>query len=563
MSVLPYQPAPYPDEILGSWLSRLKFHNGDGAWSTLLRSVGRIGDFSPSQFHIFDAISTSEALINSLGYTIVDAYMELTMLPYWLAFDGLEITRDLHEPFSMDDLRIARKRGSVTRLSRLMHGGNQIKYTQHPKLCPECLENDLREYGEPFLHRVHQLPDVSVCIYHRCRLIDHCQECGAIIAPIHLDALPFARLTCTCGNLLSARKKDSYRVSKMEIALAKIGNDALAVFDRQWNYRHVRQFLRQQLGRESWHKAVSRAFSSNLQVSRRLSARWAQIAAPHCAAILAAMKIDFIDAMLQFKAIARSAIQQKEKPDPLELTRLESLTVESARKEMQQIASIHPDTKLSAICPEHYWYLKLYDDKWLRGNFPGKRLGRIPTIKEDREAILKRMERCAPNSRMLPNWVFDCSFGIRARLRDEKWMRYQHKKLIERYNEIKRNKRVSIRNRQIDIVSRVIEQIVGRKDRPLRISAPELAKITGITPIQIRTLLAEHPSLAKEIDAANKDKLRRLFMWAIRELEDRKEPYFKSDILLHASRRSDAETRSVLNALLATMPADSVTHLTN
>ncbi|MBR1752184.1 MAG: TniQ family protein [Ruminococcus sp.] len=39
------------------------------------------------------------------------------------------------------------------------------------RYCPVCAADDREKYGETYWHRVHQIPEISVCAKHRCRLV--------------------------------------------------------------------------------------------------------------------------------------------------------------------------------------------------------------------------------------------------------------------------------------------------------------------------------------------------------------------------------------------------------
>ncbi len=65
---LPYEPPPYPDEILGSWLARIAVHNGPGAWGSLLEEIGY--DRGLINLKLFDMVNYDdriEKLLNVLG----------------------------------------------------------------------------------------------------------------------------------------------------------------------------------------------------------------------------------------------------------------------------------------------------------------------------------------------------------------------------------------------------------------------------------------------------------------------------------------------------------------
>lgn len=481
----------------------------------------------------------------------------MTTIPFWLTFDSLDKPQNPDGPMQMKDLQIARASGPVSRLSSLLHSGNKIKVAPRPKYCPQCLIDDVANYGEPFWHRAHQLPNVTVCVFHSCKLADRCNHCGSIVAPLQHNVAVTARLRCNCGNPLTTHGKDSYRVPKQETALAKISLDALMVRNRDWHYRHVRQYLYHFLGSKSWQAVVKNAFSTNNRVVARTSTRWSQITAQDCATLLAAMDIEFSDAAAGFSNVAMSDIESVERKRVTRIP-IESLTVERAREELLLLRSVNSKITPSMDCPQLYWCLRLYDPQWLLRHFPNMRPGQIPTIANDRKYVLKVIESGAPTTKMLLARAFRCGAGIRAKLRDSAWVREQLSKIKEDRDVVKFDNTNSIKQRQKTIVLRAITRIVERKDRPVRISAPGLAKATGLTASQVRSLLSGYPYVAKEVAAANADVLRRLLLWAIRDLEAKQEPYVKSDIYVHASRRSIPEVRDVLEQILKTENSESM-----
>ncbi len=44
--------------------------------------------------------------------------------------------------------------------------------------CPTCVAEDINEYGECFIHRIHQFYRVNYCPMHGDLLLSHCQDCG-------------------------------------------------------------------------------------------------------------------------------------------------------------------------------------------------------------------------------------------------------------------------------------------------------------------------------------------------------------------------------------------------
>ena len=59
------------------------------------------------------------------------------------------------------------------------HAGQHIGIYQSSSMdarrlryCPECFDEDIAAYGEPYWHRLHQIPGIAVCPRHGCWLAD-------------------------------------------------------------------------------------------------------------------------------------------------------------------------------------------------------------------------------------------------------------------------------------------------------------------------------------------------------------------------------------------------------
>lgn len=58
-----------------------------------------------------------------------------------------------------------------------MRGGHRnllampkLRGKRYLRYCPECAKADRERYGETYWHRVHQIPELSICALHKCRL---------------------------------------------------------------------------------------------------------------------------------------------------------------------------------------------------------------------------------------------------------------------------------------------------------------------------------------------------------------------------------------------------------
>lgn len=147
---------PYQDELVGSMLHRAERQLGIGREQLLLRLTGhRLSS------HSFLATQYNGIAL-ACGMTPAEFLHKHSVMPYMTAYlctserrQAVSRLVDVH-----DNLRPT---ASVVRRSVLGE--------QWLRLCPACVEEELRRYGESFWHRVHQLCGVSVCVAHAVDLL--------------------------------------------------------------------------------------------------------------------------------------------------------------------------------------------------------------------------------------------------------------------------------------------------------------------------------------------------------------------------------------------------------
>lgn len=70
-------------------------------------------------------------------------------------------------------------------------------------LCPDCVIDDIKEFGIPYIHRAHQVPGVIVCHKHGKLLLDSCSECGCPFETIR-EFVTVPWHGCVCDKDVSA-----------------------------------------------------------------------------------------------------------------------------------------------------------------------------------------------------------------------------------------------------------------------------------------------------------------------------------------------------------------------
>lgn len=526
---IPYLQEPYPDEILGSWLSHIRLHNGEGAWSSLLVASGFNRWLKAPYFDLFQPSSQSNMLFKSLGKSYVSILMELTTLPYWITFDGV-IKRQTSKDFNESDIQILNVSGRVDNFFKLKQNGNVAGTLKIPHFCPVCVSVDYEEYGEPYWHRAHQLPNVTVCHKHYCKLMDRCRVCGLVIAPIQRKLINPLMLKCSCDNLLSLTDADTYDITEIDVAIAKMSYEALTVNHRNWNSKDVRNFILESIGTKSWVSVIEQAFGKSHQVVKHSRVKWRQVKAPDCVALLVSKNISFQIAQKGFRVAARKvAITQEEAVPAVASYRIDKLTVELARKELLKQLSLNPNKP-----PSHYrnlhWFLKINDYEWLVKVLPRSAWTKMPTVEQDRETILKLLEIETPNIEKLYQKALGRVPAIRARIRDKSWVDEQLKRFqLEKAKQVEQ-KRNTIRQGQKSHLLESLYRYVENEKRPERITRSQLTHASGMTHSQVDFLLIEFPEIEDEILKINNDKKNRMLRWAINTLKTQGRSLLKSDI---------------------------------
>jgi hypothetical protein len=155
-------PTLYPEELLYSWWARhcdrMQYPSKRSAIQELFGTVNVIASVElPS--HIDDFVA---ALSPGHHYSADDLIDNHTLLPFYAPFLPPERLRHLRE-----DMR-GRNGPAIYRRSGVM--ASQVSSPGWLRLCPHCVEEDRRLFGECYWHRVHQAPGVEVCPVHEVRL---------------------------------------------------------------------------------------------------------------------------------------------------------------------------------------------------------------------------------------------------------------------------------------------------------------------------------------------------------------------------------------------------------
>jgi hypothetical protein len=428
---LPYVPATYPDEILGSWLTRVAINLGGGAWRTLLEEVGFDRRMQSDSFDMVDYDERMSDLLCLLGTTYESTLLKLTTLPYWLTFvadsspDRLPGTSTIPAPL--------KARGGAVASIRLLGSRKPQRETLEARYCPECLSYDYRNVGQPYWHRAHQLPNVHFCHKHHCELRTNCPRCG--VRPIRgaKRMLSMPRTVCQCGTRLDV-SIGSRTPTPQELSLISVSVRALNQEVPAWDRRHVFAYFQSLLAngarssRGRYQVVLSDTFSksgrtdivrSNGRLASALGGRLrfkgnlSMASAPECCALLVALGVDFDSAISGFRENASGGIIYNPRPPPVEGV----MTVHNSRLFLLQAKGKYRLRPASAH-RRHYWYLRLNDPEWLFSQFPESINNSIPSIASDRVEVAGLLHHAPQTGSWRRAKAKDSAAGLRAQFRD-------------------------------------------------------------------------------------------------------------------------------------------------
>ncbi|MFZ4288158.1 TniQ family protein [Variovorax sp. HJSM1_2] len=530
---VPYLLQPYPDEILGSWLARLKLHNGKSVWQKLTTDAGFPSKIATSFFDVPTYSTHIQNLFNTLGTNYERVLHEMTTLPYWLVFDrgssnegflkGTESTPNISYFIGTRIFKALQLSGISTRGAK-------------PKYCTHCLQEDYKRYGEPYWHRSHQLPNVFFCSRHSCLLDNSCRLCTAGTPAIVYQLIGLPKVQCLCGHEL-IKDKNFQDPFNPYAKLAKISAQALNHTSNDWDHGHVKIFFQELINRKPTRKEIafkrygttikkilSPCFSPFDQkysreigtfthdVTGLLAGREGplnSIRAPDCCALLVAKNVSLDEAIREIKKIS-----SKLHSLPTTNYHTNPSSSELALKKISEHR--HKSNNKNLKYSNAFWLLRIKNPGLISTHFPEIKLPPLPTIDSDREIIFNLYKKRKSDQIKKTNSAESNAFK-RAKIRDNIWLMSvlpKKKESITRFSKAKTSLKVAQLIKIID----ELEKINDSDSRPRRLTPLSLCRQSGISLAQVRKLIRINPLLSDKISATNKDLHLKKIRWALKKL---------------------------------------------
>ncbi len=155
-------PILYPDEMLYSAIARYCIKSGN------IRNSHNFEDlFGKTRVAaVFELPTQLNTLISNMPigtkYTAEYLIENHTLFPVLVAFISKERAGEIKENMKQGDGSISHGKLGTTAFT--------IEFNRYFKFCPECFKEDIKRFGEPYWHRVHQITGVFVCPIHNIPL---------------------------------------------------------------------------------------------------------------------------------------------------------------------------------------------------------------------------------------------------------------------------------------------------------------------------------------------------------------------------------------------------------
>lgn len=195
-----YLPEIYPDELVYSWLARYYIQTGYVRYAFVAEELFQSKTVRPDiEFVNQYTAPMLQAITEKMPMSeIIENH---TMFPYYGRFLPKERKNQAYTAM------IQTKGNYHNLLPMPKRKGNTDRYLRY---CPVCAENDRKQYGEAYWHRIHQLQGVKICSQHRCYLVDSQVQISGKASPTLIAAETI--IPEKCENFLLCQNDIEYQL---------------------------------------------------------------------------------------------------------------------------------------------------------------------------------------------------------------------------------------------------------------------------------------------------------------------------------------------------------------
>lgn len=199
--MLPFFTNPYPNELIYSAIARYHFYTGNIDCKDTLQELFCSRSVIPS----VEIGSHFSILAEKLGsyYSIETLLANHTIYPYYSLFLSKNRQQEILQDVANDAqglyTRLGMVAGSICRKDELFY-------------CVECAMEDKHHFGEPYIHREHQLQGIDYCPHHEAPLKKYS------VTPNIVSRIEFIRFEIEKMDLACIYEVDSYAEIKIQLA---------------------------------------------------------------------------------------------------------------------------------------------------------------------------------------------------------------------------------------------------------------------------------------------------------------------------------------------------------
>lgn len=157
--MLSFFPSPYPNEWWYSMLCRYHIRSGNRNHQTTIKEL--FGGHPRAAFGMLFPNSTIHQIVSQLPapWDCQSMIMNHTLFSYYVR---------MYQVAQKEKMLDALCKGESVTLTHIWKSATKKAWSL--RYCPICVQEDIKNYGEPYWHREHQLPLALVCCTHHCRL---------------------------------------------------------------------------------------------------------------------------------------------------------------------------------------------------------------------------------------------------------------------------------------------------------------------------------------------------------------------------------------------------------
>lgn len=545
---IPHLPAPYTDEILGSWLRRIILRNGQMAfWRLLMREVGPGGE-NISFFNVLPNNDFVRRLLMALESNYETALLGLTTFPYYAAFNPPSLpSTSAFLPDCVKGFPVEAYAGSLRlgRVNKQCMGNNRVA-----RFCPMCVADDLLECGESYWHRVHQLPTSFLCARHGINLRTTCFRCGAAPYPRAEPIIGLPVLICRCGADFREVPQVKKKLPQAFQVLADFGLSMLnvpllgiplhiakkAVLDARLPHAYARlQYIESAKLLKSEYGLVKRGADYVLPDEHQFGLDYPPVLRM-CSH--RELELTFLAACLfpTYTALLSAATKfTSTRNETGRFTWTGKTAVVMARRVISKVKEPEGQLKLLKTHGELYAALRILKDEWLRSIFPKASFPVLATIAADRKRLNAVLALHSKVTHKQRRSILHSMAAYRSSLRDVDWYQKFKRKVdasrhhvVRAYIGVAAKRRAATRHNLLaeydsearNAIRAAIQALVDAPGKPARINFRSIPPLVGRPFSTTRRIISGDKVLSAAMRSAQSSYLERTIQWAATNLQN-------------------------------------------